>query len=332
MTPNEGEVAKYLPVEGVTLGVLHVAVQEWQSAQPGVVFAVTLGETACDIWLPESDWQMWCEETIGSSDSNAIDPLLLAGVAEWGLSPLLTASNAVMAYPKSYPRSCSTLPDQLALTFSWQIELHRFSALLFGWPMTYFQSIADRVMPVVRPRHLLPSAAFACYGGGCSLSLCELRGLNIGDGVRIQTFGNLRAGELIVLLSAGVAARVNFGLESNMQISELVQDVESLLIEERDEVDNLQSLSVNIDDLPQMLLVEVGQVDISLGALRALSVGDILPADARFGTEVRLRLNGRVVGAGELVGCGDSFLVRISRWYLSPAEVAQTQVDTVNTG
>ncbi|CNJ53414.1 type III secretion system protein SsaQ [Yersinia aldovae] len=331
MTPSEGELAKYLPVEGVSLGALHIVAQQWTVAQPGVAFAVTLGGTECDIWLPQGDWQTWCETMIGSSDSNAIDPQLLAGVAEWGLSPLLAASDAVMANPSGYPRDCSSFPQQLALTFSWQIEQHRFRALLFGWPPAYFLSLIPLVKTTVRSVHVLPPIAFACYAGWCSLSLSELRGLNMGDGVRMQPFGHLRAGECILLLSAGVAARVSFAQENNMQISELVQDVESLLMEERDDVDNPPPLAVSIDDLPQILLVEVGQVDISLGALRALRVGDLLPVAAQFGGEVKLRLNGRVLGAGELVGCGDSFLVRINRWYLSPAEVAQTQGDTVNT-
>jgi len=320
MVRNEYELASCLPAEGITLHEVNIALTKWECAQSGRVFAVTLGETECDVWLPESVWQTWCEAVIGCSDANLIDPLLLAGIAEWGLSPLLSASDVRMTRSNGYPRSCSCLP-QLALTFSWQIDHHHFSALLLGWPAIYFQSIAKQEIPAVRPIHLLPPLAFPCYAGWCSLLLSELRGLNVGDGVRMQTFGNIRAGEFILSLSSDLVARVNFGLENNMQINELVQNVESLLIEEQDELDGQQPQPMSIDELPQRLLVEVGVVDVSLGDLRVLSVGDLLPADVRFGTEVRLKLSGRIIGTGELVGCGDSFLVRINRWYLKPTEV-----------
>ncbi|WP_367298367.1 YscQ/HrcQ family type III secretion apparatus protein [Hafnia alvei] len=331
MLPEESEIARLLPSEGIALGPLHVCARQWTDAQEGIVFSVMLGTIRSEIWLLESDWQAWCEGMIGSSAPEFIDTGLLFGIAEWGLSPLIAASGAEMRRSMSRPIRCSLLPDQIALTFSWQVEHYQFHTLLFNWPTTYFQTIAKQVLPRVRPVRLLPPITFACYVGWCLVSLSELRNICVGMGLRIQAFGDLRGGECVLLLSAGIVARVCMVSEERMKINELVQDVESLLQEERDNTDCLQSLTVDVNELPQKLLVEVGQVDISLGALRSLSEGDLLPAEAQFSSEVKLRLNGRVIGLGELIGCGDSFLVRISHWYLNSAEQPQIQEDTVNT-
>lgn len=100
-----------------------------------------------------------------------------------------------------------------------------------------------------------------------------------------------------------------------MQINELVQDIESLLEEGQPQCLPDDHTPISLDALPQTLLVEVGQVEMTLGTLRMLNVGDILPAEVGFSSTVTLRLNGRAVGQGELVGCGDAFLVRVCRWY-----------------
>lgn len=329
--PEESEIVRLLPSEGMPLGALHICARQWTNAQEGIVFSVMLGKTPCEIWLLASDWQIWCEGMIGSSAPEFVDACLLFGIAEWGLSPLIAASGAKMLRSMSNPIRCSILPDQIALTFSWQIEHYQFQTLLFNWPTTYFQTIAEQILPRTRPVRLLPPIAFACYVGWCLASLSELRNISVGMGLRMQAFGNLRSGECVLLLSAGIAARVCMESEDRMKINELVQDVESLLQEERNSPECLQSLAVEIDDLPQKLLVEVGQIDISLGALRSLSEGDLLPTEARFSSEVKLRLNGRVIGLGELIGCGESFLVRISHWYLNNPEQPRIAEDTANT-
>ncbi|WP_145558811.1 YscQ/HrcQ family type III secretion apparatus protein [Yersinia mollaretii] len=329
--PEESEIARLLPSEGMALGDLHICTRQWTNAQEGIVFSVMLGKTACEIWLLGSDWQAWCEGMIGSSAPESVDACLLFGIAEWGLSPLIAASGAEMLRSISDPIRYSILPDQIALTFSWQIEHYQFHTLLFNWPTTYFQTITKQVLPRARSLRLLPPIPFACYSGWCLASFSELRNVSVGMGLRMHAFGDLRAGDGVLLLLTGIAARVCMESEERMKINELVQDVESLMQEERDHTDCLQSVAVDIDDLPQKVLVEVGQVDISLGALRSLCEGDLLPAEAQFSSEVKLRLNGRVIGLGELIGCGDSFLVRVSYWYLNAPEQPYIQEDTVNT-
>ncbi|EEB0004262.1 FliM/FliN family flagellar motor switch protein, partial [Salmonella enterica subsp. enterica serovar Schwarzengrund] len=35
-----------------------------------------------------------------------------------------------------------------------------------------------------------------------------------------------------------------------------------------------------------------------------------------FAPEVTIRVNDRIIGQGELIACGNEFMVRITRWYL----------------
>lgn len=331
ISPEESEVAQLLLAEGAILGELHISANQWTDALEGKLFPVMLGETHCHVWLPESDWQMWCEGMIGSSDQDTIDPLLLSGIAEWGMSPLILSTSAKMLRPMTGPARCSILPDRITLIFSWQIEHYRFRALLFDWPTTYFRAIAGQILPQVRPRRLLPPVAFSCFVGWCEVSINELNRLSLGVGLCMRAFGDLRAGELVLQLTAERVARVCIEMEGQMKINELVEDVESLLIADCDDTHSPPLGLINIDELPQKLLVEVGQVEIAIGVLRTLSEGDLLPAEATFSSEVKLRLNGRVIGQGELVGCDDRFLVRVTRWYLSPVPLPQEWEDTVIT-
>ncbi|MFC7506690.1 FliM/FliN family flagellar motor switch protein [Pantoea stewartii] len=116
-----------------------------------------------------------------------------------------------------------------------------------------------------------------------------------------------------------------------MKIEALVNDMESLLAEDSDRAGPASPLSYHLDALPQKLLVEVGQIDIALGTLRTLREGDLIATEARLSPDVKLRLNGRVIGEGELIACGESYLVRVTQWFVHPSDAQSIGEDTVNT-
>lgn len=318
---EERQLADLLSAQAVTLGELQLSMCEWP-AQEGIAFAVNSQGTDCVIWLPANLWQTWCKGLLGTAETSEVDPLLLAGIAEWGLSPLLRASETILT-PMSPPLPCSNLPDQIALTISWRTEQSDFRAMLFGWPPSYLKGIAGQITPAIRQIHPTPPIIFPLYLGWCQLSLAELVAVEPGVGIRITCFGDAKAGIFAIQLPGGISALVSLTAENTMKFNELVQDIESLLAQER-EVQALEvDQGVNLDCLPQTLLVEVGQAQVELGQLRQLKEGDILPVGGSFSACVTLRMNGRAVGRGELICCGDLFLVRIARWYLKG--------DTVNT-
>ncbi|KML18216.1 type III secretion protein [Leclercia adecarboxylata] len=331
ISPEESNLVGILQTEGMELGALHVAAQRWTDSPQGRMFSVTVEDTPCGVWLAESDWLRWCEDTLGTSSEKEVDAQLLTAIAEWGLSPLLQASGAKLHNPPEQPRRCSILNQYVALVFTWQIDGYAFRCVLFGWPTTWFRAIAQQKSPSIRPVRLLPPAAFACYAGWCQASLYEMASIGQGTGLRMSPFGNPRDGELIVLLAPGSAARIRIEEEGEVKIETLVNDMESLLAEDSDRAGPASPLSYHLDSLPQKLLVEVGQIDIDLGTLRTLREGDFIATEARLSPEVKLRLNGSVIGEGELIACGDTFLVRITQWFVHPSDAQSISRDTVNT-
>lgn len=310
------------PAEGVIIDELELAMRECQSQQ-GVLFAALYNEMPCGIWLPAHCWQRWCEALIGTDDMSAIDPLLLRGMAEWGLSPLLRASEATLQQGES-PLPCSNVPHHIALSVSWCVDNHDFQAMLFGWPPRFLKNLAEKVCLTARETNPCPPMVLPLYIGWCQLTLAEIAAIDTDAGLRLHCFGNARAGVFAIELPGGISARVLLTEENTMKIDELVQDIETLLEAGAGSAADDATHPVNLDQLPQKLLFEVGQTSVELGRLRQLQAGDIMPACGHFTPEVTLRLiDGRAVGRGELIACGSEFMVRITSWYLT--------TDTANT-
>ncbi|SUH09413.1 type III secretion system protein SsaQ [Salmonella enterica subsp. enterica] len=67
------------------------------------------------------------------------------------------------------------------------------------------------------------------YSGWCQLTLIELESIEIGMGVRIHCFGDIRLGFFAIQLPGGIYARVLLTEDNTMKFDELVQDIETLL-------------------------------------------------------------------------------------------------------
>lgn len=332
ISSEESALAGIVQAEGAAFGALHIAAQCRNDSPEGRLFSVTAeDDTPCGIWLAESDWQQWCEGMLGTSSDQEVDPRLLTGIAEWALSPLLQAGGAKLHDLAGAPGHCSMLSQYVAVVFIWQIDGYTFRCVLFGWPATWFRTIAQQIRPGSRPVRLLPPVSFACYAGWCQVSVHEMAGFGPGTGLRMNPFGHLRDGELVVRLAAGNAARIQIEEGGDVKIEALINDMESLLAEDCDCADTTPPLSYHLDSLPQKLLVEAGQIDIDLGRLRTLREGDLIAAEARLSSGVKLRLNGCVIGQGELIASGDSFLVRITQWFVQSSDDLNIGEDRVNT-
>lgn len=102
-----------------------------------------------------------------------------------------------------------------------------------------------------------------------------------------------------------------------MKFDELVQDIETLLASGSPMSKSDGTSSVELEQIPQQVLFEVGRASLEIGQLRQLKTGDVLPVGGCFAPEVTIRVNDRIIGQGELIACGNEFMVRITRWYLS---------------
>jgi len=67
-----------------------------------------------------------------------------------------------------------------------------------------------------------------------------------------------------------------------------------------------------VEHVQVKLTVTLGEAEINVGKLFALSVNDLITLDRDADAPVDIRLNGRVVARGALVAVGDKFGVRIT--------------------
>ncbi len=74
--------------------------------------------------------------------------------------------------------------------------------------------------------------------------------------------------------------------------------------------------SVELEQIPQQVLFEVGRASLELDNYGNLKRGRFACRGC-FAPEVTIRVNDRIIGQGELIACGNEFMVRITRWYLS---------------
>lgn len=77
--------------------------------------------------------------------------------------------------------------------------------------------------------------------------------------------------------------------------------------------DPLNSAGLNLDDLPVQLTCELGRLELSLGELRRLGEGSVLPLERPPERAVDLVVNGRRMGRGRLVAIGDAVGVQVER-------------------
>jgi type III secretion protein Q len=71
----------------------------------------------------------------------------------------------------------------------------------------------------------------------------------------------------------------------------------------------------NLDDLPVKLVFELGRLDLSLGEVRKLAPGAVVPLVRPVEESLVIIANGRRIGRGMLVQIGDSLGVRLTRLF-----------------
>ncbi|SUH09414.1 type III secretion system protein SsaQ [Salmonella enterica subsp. enterica] len=149
-----------LPTQGATIGELTLSMQQYP-VQQGTLFTIHYHNELGRVWIAEQCWQRWCEGLIGTANRSVIDPELLYGIAEWGLAPLLQASDATLCQNEP-PTSCSNLPHQLALHIKWTVEEHEFHSIIFTWPTGFLRNIVGELSAGASTDLSCPSCGSPC--------------------------------------------------------------------------------------------------------------------------------------------------------------------------
>jgi type III secretion protein Q len=69
----------------------------------------------------------------------------------------------------------------------------------------------------------------------------------------------------------------------------------------------------DFDELPVRLVFEVGRADFTLGEIRQLAPGAVVPLARPLSEALDVVANGKRIGSGTLIKIGDSIGVRITR-------------------
>ncbi|MCO5966482.1 type III secretion system cytoplasmic ring protein SctQ [Sinorhizobium meliloti] len=136
-----------------------------------------------------------------------------------------------------------------------------------------------------------------------SLTLAEIEALAPGDVILLSTSPVARDGAMTVLLCLFGDSRFRASImDGRLSVLSAVDHM-------MDNPDSLPPETFDNIDLP--VDVDVGRLTMSLKQLRELAVGQILDLGFDATTNVSLRVNGRVVAAGELVRIVDRTGVRV---------------------
>jgi type III secretion protein Q len=73
--------------------------------------------------------------------------------------------------------------------------------------------------------------------------------------------------------------------------------------------------ALGLDELPLRIVFEIGRLELSLGDIRQMAPGTVLPLVRPFDEALDIVANGRRIGRGEIVRVGDSLGVRVIRLF-----------------
>jgi type III secretion protein Q len=183
----------------------------------------------------------------------------------------------------------------------------------------------DRAFPAQRApaNGIISTLRVEC--GRQTLTLGEFRSLRPGDVVMLDT---ATGDEVQLNLADHFGCRARFGetglqatgpLIANRPESHANSSLEESVMSEPP-VDKKESpiqpspeADAVMDDLPVQLTCELGRLELSLGELRKLGEGSVLPLERQPERAVDLVVNGRRMGRGRLVAIGDAIGVQIVR-------------------
>lgn len=136
------------------------------------------------------------------------------------------------------------------------------------------------------------------------MAAAELRGLAPGDVVLLDPAPFDADGNLIVLLDAGAGPWLRAALLDGRL---------HLMAELDGHMDEPHPLPAQrLDDLPVRLDCELARLDMPLGRLRELAVGQVLDLGVDAANAVSLRVNGQLVAMAEMVRIADRVGLRIT--------------------
>lgn len=284
----------------------------------GVYLPLVFDGQSCGIWFPQICWKHWLTMYLATDDLHFLAEELIVAMADWAVSPLLAILPDLAAH-NTKPQSM-TLLSQWGVTLAFELEEQPFKATLIGWPhralaetLSAWQSDHWQCDPSLEQVTLWQASLAA---GWCRLSIGQLQQIGPGDGLKVAAPAALAQGNCWLWQMGSPQIYIKLDEGNKMTIQQVNEDIDRLLALDT-AVAPLAPQSLELDTLPQTLVMEIGRISLPLGDIKQIAVGQTLDCQASFYGEVCIRLNGQPVGSGSLLACGGELVVRVAQWHLT---------------
>ncbi|CNG26038.1 YscQ/HrcQ family type III secretion apparatus protein [Yersinia similis] len=281
----------------------------------GVYLPLHYGGQECGLWLSQSCWQHWLDTTLATDNPRLLTAELVIAMANWAVTPLLAPFADLVALAE--PPQKRSLPMQWAVTVAFELEEQQITGVLLDWPQA---ALADTLSHWPREAVIAPDFSWqsGLVAGWCRLSLRQLRQLGPGDGLRLSMAAELDEEACWLWHYASPQIYIKLEDGNKMTVQQINEDSDPLVCGNTAESPPL--VAVQLEDLPQTLVMEIGRLTLPLSDIKQLAVGQTLACQTHCYGEVNIRLHGQSVGRGSLLRCDEQLVVRIAQWGLQNDE------------
>ncbi|EKN6109670.1 YscQ/HrcQ family type III secretion apparatus protein [Yersinia enterocolitica] len=278
----------------------------------GIYLPLHYDGKVCGFWLSQRCWNNWLAFSLATDKPHLLAAELVNAMATWAISPLLGALSE-LTFDETAPVAMTLLP-QWAVVLAFELEGQQLSGVLFDWPLARLaETLSDWHREQAAEQDLLWQAGLVV--GWSRLSLYQLQQIRPGDGVRINCAAKWKHGNCWLWQMASPQIYIKLEDENSMTIQKVNDDIDSFLSLDIAAIPNMPQ-TVELEQLPQTLVMEIGRLTIPLADIKQLAVGQTLACQTQFYGEVNIRLHGQPVGRGSLLCCDEQLVVRIDQWLL----------------
>ncbi len=233
------------------------------------------------------------------------------------LEPLEATLGVDIRVQPAHPQGRSASPIHITLAFELDGDIHPLRMGLSATTAKRLLPLFDRYFPVQPAMASSVMVMLRLMAGAQTLTLGEWRSLRPGDVVMLDSFATSEDPSGAVL---NIDDRFGVDVSLNAESVHLKGPLAPLTFSqtsnpsfEENPMSEPPVDTPNLDTLPVRLTCEMGKLEMSLGELRALGEGSVLPMQRRPEQAVDLIVNGRCMGHGRLVMIGDGVGVQIER-------------------
>ncbi|CAH0535995.1 type III secretion system cytoplasmic ring protein SctQ [Vibrio marisflavi] len=310
---------------------LHAQVDEDHSITLCLAATVQRDESWLQVALKisDNDVQLLCKESLWLDFIRPILPIDCFESIPSDLMSALTSSTlaSFTGWLKESGIEISMIENiRCAESINWQsssLSLSICSPLNLGQQLRFYvqdislatvQTLAKWMTPLDMPSELT-KLPIACAVGVSRLTVEQLKSLHVGDCIVLQWSGSFATGELLLFQNKPVSI-VKYVENKGFIVEQMMNEFDELLdLSDEDSFPGLsnQEQAVDLEKLVVPVVMEVGQIDVSISELATLCSGSILETELKASLQVKLKANGKVIGFGSLVQFDDKLAVEIEQ-------------------